>query len=121
MNKRSGLSLIEIIISMLIFALIMGGVANLFMATKKHALRGRLRMTKAELVRFFLDPIQTQVRQDQWGSNCISSDGTNTNCDASAQVLDGISYTPEYVKSPVAGTDLRKLKFTLSYPASVYE
>jgi hypothetical protein len=51
---------------MLIFALIMGGLANLFVATKRHILHAHSRMVASELGRYFLDRLQLHVRQDTW-------------------------------------------------------
>jgi len=54
---------------MLIFALIMGGLANLFVVTKRHILHAHARIAAGELGRYFLDPLQTHVRQDTWGTS----------------------------------------------------
>ena len=61
-----GLSLVEILVSTLIFALVMGGLANLFVATKQHILYAHSRIAAAELGRYFLDRLQMDVRQDTW-------------------------------------------------------
>ena len=67
--KEAGLTLVEILISMLIFALIMGGLANLFVATKRHILHAHSRMVASELGRYFLDRLQLHVRQDTWDTS----------------------------------------------------
>ena len=114
-NNYLGLTLVEILVSMVIFALIMAGLANLFTATKRLTLHSRYRITAGELGRYFLDPLQMGVRQDEWGSNCVSTNGINTGgCDITKQTIDNTTYTPEYEKSLVAG--IRKVKLTVSWP-----
>lgn len=65
MNKR-GLTLIEILISFIILALVIGGLANLFISGKNWILHSRSRMGGGELGKLFLDPLQMAVRQDTW-------------------------------------------------------
>jgi Tfp pilus assembly protein PilW len=67
--KESGLTLLEIIIAILILALVMAGLVNLFISGKRWILHSRARMTGAELGRVFLDPLQMQVRQSDWGNS----------------------------------------------------
>jgi prepilin-type N-terminal cleavage/methylation domain-containing protein len=114
-TKNAGVSLIEILISMLILSLIMGGFANLFLSTKRNILHIRSRTVAGELDRYFLDRLQMDVRQDEWGSNCLSSDGTDTNCDTTAETIDNMGYTPQYEKSLVDTTTLRKVKLTITW------
>ena len=114
-RKLAGLSLVEVLVSMMIFALIAGGLSNLFVSTRAITLFHRHRIVAAELGRYFLDPLQMQVRQDQWGSNCLSTPGTNTNCNTAAVSIDGTDYTPEYVKSQIAGTEIRRLRLTIRW------
>lgn len=98
MNKK-GLTLVEILVSSLILALIMIGLANLFVAGKRHILHSRSRMAGGELEKFFLEPLQMNVRQDQWGGNCLSTNGVNPpGCNTAAWIdpSSGIQYTPQY-------------------------
>jgi len=115
-TKTQGLSLIEILIAMLTFALIMGGFANLFFSTMNLTTHHRHRIVATEMARFFLDALQMDVRQDQWGSNCLSTDGIDTNCVITSQTRDGITYTPEYDKSSgIFGTTLRRVILTVDW------
>src|SRR3989338_5521605 len=72
--RKKGLSLLEILISTLILALLMIGLGNIFVAGKKLILHSRSRMTGGELGKNFLDPFQRLVRQDEWDT------GPNQNC-----------------------------------------
>lgn len=61
-----GFSLIEILISILILALIMTGLVSLFISGKRWILHTRSRMAAGELGKYFLEPLQMEVRQDTW-------------------------------------------------------
>ena len=65
-TKDCGLTLVEIIISMVILAIIIGGIANLFLATKRHTLHSSFRMTAAGLGRYFLERLNLDVNQETW-------------------------------------------------------
>ena len=97
---KKGLSLIEILVAAIILALVMTGLANTFIAAKRHILHSRLRMTAAELGKYFLEPLQMQVRQDEWGTaNCLSQ----ANClDETAGPAEGLDrdYTAHYTITP---------------------
>jgi prepilin-type N-terminal cleavage/methylation domain-containing protein len=126
MSKKA-LTLVEVIVSMVIFALIMAGLANLFVATKRLTLHSHSRMMLGELGRYFLDPLQMDVDQSEW----VGSDYTNDlrlreNDQGESVQLDGVDYTPTYtVKEPPGfdpnPTQMRKVKIVVSYPASAYE
>ncbi|MBL7081262.1 MAG: hypothetical protein ISS44_01665 [Candidatus Omnitrophica bacterium] len=111
MLKKKAVTLIEITVSLLILALIMAGMVNIFVATKRLTGHARYRMTGGEIGRRFLDPLQMNVRQDQWGSNCLSS---GAGCPA-AQTIDNITYTPTYSFSNLLSGRLRKVKLTLTW------
>lgn len=101
----------EICISTLIMALIMAGLMNVFLAVKRLSLHTRSRAQTIELGRMFLAPLQLQVRQDQWGDNCL----TNTAlCSAQTETLNSIPYAANYVTSDIYGA-LRKAKVTITW------
>lgn len=108
----------EIIISVIILAVIMAGVTNLFVSGKRWILHARMRMTGGELGRQFLDPWQMQVRQDEWATNCL---GTSNGAGCINLVADmglwtdsnGITYTPTYEISQVG--NLRKVRLTVTW------
>lgn len=91
----------EIIVSMTILTVVMAGLLNFFISAKKQTHYSRSRVTAAELGRYFLDPLQMQVRQDQWGSNCLSAGCSNAGCLGlggcpSAQTINNIPFSPAY-------------------------
>jgi len=113
-NKK-GFTLLEILIAALILALVMTGLASIFLAGKRHLAHTRSKIQAAELGKLFLAPLQQDVRQDQWEarSNCLSSDGS-TGCPG-AQTVDNITYTPNYNISDLSGTTLKKVKVTINW------
>jgi Tfp pilus assembly protein PilV len=98
MNKK-GLSLLEILVATILLALLTTGLANIFIAGKRYILHARMRMTGGELGKFFLEPLQRDVRQDQWGNNCLSTNGINpAGCDTNTWTdpSDRTVYSPSY-------------------------
>ncbi len=109
-----GFTLLEILISTVILVLVTTGLASVFLAGRRHLMRTRSKIQAAELGRLFLAPLQSQVRQDQWGSNCLTG---AAGCPG-AQSIGSIPYTPTYDISDVNGTTLRKVKVTINWPKS---
>lgn len=100
-----GFTLVEILVATIILALTVGGIANVFVASKRNIMHARSRMSGGEIGKYFLDPLQMNVRQDQWdtaaanaAANCLKSD-PSAGCPA-AQA----GYTPGYTITDVAGT-----------------
>lgn len=115
MNKKA-LTLIEIIVSIVILALIIGGMANMFISGKRWVLHARSRMSGGELGKYFLDPLAQDVRQDQWasGNNCLTG---GVNCPAQ-ETIENISYTPSYNVSDLnlsPNSSLKKVITTISW------
>lgn len=120
MNKKA-FTLLEIIISTVIMALVTAGLAHIFVIGKRRIIYTRSKMQTAELGRLFLDPLQKDVRQDLWLTNCL---GAETGCPG-AESLDGITYTPTYTIDDIlmGGTNpsLRKVTVTISWDEPVQQ
>lgn len=101
MNKKA-LTLLEIIVAVTILAITLAGLVNLFISGKRWILHSRSRMAGGELGKYFLDPLQMDVKQDEWSNRCLGSGGT-LNCPLT-QNLDNIQYSPTYNISNVEGT-----------------
>ncbi len=114
MNKKA-VTLLEVLIAILILAITMANLVNLFVSGKRYILHARSRMNAAESGRSFLDSLQMDVRQDLWNNNCVSTDGVNISCNTTPQSINDINYTPTYTKSPVAGTELRRVVTSISW------
>ncbi len=112
----AGFSLIEILVATLILALVTAGMAYVFLAGRKHILHARARTQSAELGRLFLAPLQKDVRQDLWGSNCVGSGVGCPSTPANDVLLDGITYKPTTTAvSNVPGTSLKKVTITINW------
>ena len=112
--KKKGLSLLEILVATMLFALVMTGLASVFLAGKRHLLRSRSKITTAEVIKSSLEPLQMQVRQDQWTSpgNCL---GTG-NCPGQTWIGESnITYSLVNTWTIIPGTALRKVKTTVNW------
>lgn len=70
--KRKGLSLLEILISTILLALVIAALANIFIATKRLVMHTRSRAAAAELSRIYMDSLQMQISQQNWGTTTAS-------------------------------------------------
>lgn len=104
MNKKA-VTLLEILISVLILAMLMAGMAGLFISGKKWILHARTRATSSELTKKALSYLQGQVSQASWGSNCLSATGA---CFPVEETLGPTRYTAAYTTSNVGTTGLRR-------------
>jgi hypothetical protein len=114
-SKRKSLSLLEILIAGIILTLVLVGLLNTFLAGKRWVLHNRLRMTGGELGKYFLDPLQNQVRWDTWNASCLGT-GISANCPDTPVVLDR-PYTAHYAVSPNTPiNNINKVTVDISYP-----
>ncbi len=110
--RKKGLTILEILVASIILAIVTAGLANIFFVGKKYILRSRSRMAAGELGKVFLDPLQMDVRQDLWTSNCL---GSEIGCPG-PEAVGPVTYTPVYditPGSPVA--NLNKVKVTIKW------
>jgi len=127
-----GLTLIEIIVSIVIFTLVLTGLTGLFISGKNIILHSFYRLGGGELGRLFLDPLQMHVRQDTW-DNAVTNDlslGMRYCGGASApqaqscasvpqRTLRGREYSGTYeVYGFGGGLDLRRVYLTINWPES---
>jgi len=96
-----------------ILALVVTGLVNVFVASKGFIQHSRLRMSAGEIGKKFVDPLQAYIRQDTWSTGCF---GTNTLANATSP--DG-KYTAAYSISDLNPSDpnntLKKVKATVSW------
>ena len=121
-NKRA-LTLLENLISLVIVILIVTIIGKVFFWGREMLIFNRPKLTAAELARYYLSPLQMQVRQDQWDTNCLGTRNGSL-CGAPPAFPDPelqpgvvglIMYTPVYTISEVPGTTLRKVKVKVSW------
>lgn len=125
----TGFTLLEIIVAAIIIAVLMWGLTNLFISGRRHIMHARLRMAGGELGKYFLEPLQREVREDQWqaNSNCLTGNGAGTcphttGCDLCTwRDPSRIVYTPNYQITPLLVDAqnplgrLRKVRLRLSW------
>jgi hypothetical protein len=114
-----GISLLENLIAVVILVMIIFGMVGIFISGRQHIGHSRSLVAAAELGRYYLAPLQMQVRQDQWAGNCLGArNGTLCQSDAAflPQNINGILYTPTYVVSDAPGTTtMRRVKLTITW------
>lgn len=121
----------EVIVSAVLIAIVLAGLANLFVAGKRYILHARSRITGGELGRVFLDPLQMQVREDTWnqatndltvGTRYCDSDPAHAglqqqDCPTQAErTLSGIEYSASYAITPhPQDANTRKVVTTINW------
>lgn len=112
-NKKA-LTLLEILVSLIILALLLTGLANIFLAGKRYTQRSRVRMAGGEIGKYFLDPLQNHVNQATWTSNPLGSQSVATQ----NITIDGRNYRGEYnVNTAGLPSNLTRVKVTITLPS----
>jgi len=115
MHNCRGFTLVEIVVASVVLSLVVVGMLSIFVAGSKHLIHTRERMTSAELGKFFLDPMQMSVRQDQWTvTNALLIAGP-INLPSTPQMINNRQFSGTYRTDPVAGTDLRRVTATITW------
>jgi prepilin-type N-terminal cleavage/methylation domain-containing protein len=119
LRAKKGFTLLEVIVSTILLSLIMGALASLYFGAKRWVLHARMRMQATEVSTSYLDPLQRNVRQDQWNpaSNCLSTDGA-AGCNTVADNIEGIVYAPAYIVSAppaTVGGNNKKITLTITW------
>jgi prepilin-type N-terminal cleavage/methylation domain-containing protein len=104
--RKNGLTLIEVLVSLIIISITMAGLVNIFVSARRHILHARTRMTGGELGKYFLDPLQMEVRQDTWDNNNLSAPLSYA---GPSQTIERINYRPFYNVTNVNDTTLRRV------------
>ncbi len=110
MCKKKGFTLVEILVASVLFFLVILGLASVFVSAKRLTLHARERMVSAEIGRFFVDSLQSEVKQDGWNNSIfVLGKAPET------QTINNTVYTATYAISDVAGTDLHRVITTISF------
>ncbi len=116
MNVR-GISLLENLIAVVILVLIVFGMVGIFVSGRQNIGHSRNLVAASELCRYYIEPLQMQVRYDTWADagNCLGTKN-GTACDTASQNINGIIFTPAYEISDAPGTSaVRKVKLTITW------
>jgi len=129
MRKQKGFSLVEVLVASVIFFLVMAGLSGVFISGNKLIIHARERMASAQLGKFFLDPLQADVRQDTWDCTGASSCGgivnrlnvSSAQVSFTSQTVNSRPFSATYtvadgtIDSALAGTDLRRVSATITW------
>jgi len=113
MSKKSGFTLVEIMVAAIVFSLIILGLVSVFIAASKHIAHSRERMTSAQLGKFFIDPLQAYVRFDTWDD--IDNELSVGTKFGEIQIINNRNFSEEHDISVVADTDLRRVTSTITW------
>jgi hypothetical protein len=72
-------------------------------------------MSGGELGKYFLEPLQMDVNQTQWGNNCLSA---NVSCPGNQTISYGsynITYSPAFNFTSIPGTNLTKVVLNITW------
>jgi prepilin-type N-terminal cleavage/methylation domain-containing protein len=115
-----GFTLIEVLIASILIAIVTTGLAFVFFAGKTHLVHIRSRVQAAESGEYFLTSMRNEVRQDQWGANCLQGSTCPDTYAPASQALD-ITFYSNYTitaNAPVTNLTRVKLKVNWTEPAS---
>ena len=123
MYYKRGLTLLEIIISLVILSMMMLGMLSVFLSAKRQGIHSRTRISSVELGKLWLDPLQIQVRQNEsspglqngWNESNNGLRVRINDCSAGTITLNNIVYTPCYNVSTVGSTDLRRVTVRITW------
>jgi Tfp pilus assembly protein PilV len=110
LNKKA-LTLLEIIISMVILALVISGLINVFISGRQLIQHSRYRMSAGEISKLFIDPLQFYVRQDTWNSGCFGTDSLANSTNGSYTV----AYTISNLSNNTTNASVKKVKATINW------
>jgi len=135
--KRKAVTILEILISIVILAIGVGGLAGIFVTSKSYIEHSKSRIVGGELGKLFLNPLQMAVREDTWGATGNALNIGTTYCDgdaghaaqqnsacppANARRLNNIPYTAQYDISEIQldptghpNSKLRKVVATIGW------
>lgn len=117
-ENNSALTLMEILVSLSILALVLVGLMNVFLAGRRYMYTNRSKMEGGELGKYFLDSRKTDVDQSTWGANCV---GSNVGCPADSPADLGTPVDRDYratytSNAGPAPTTVRRITVNITWP-----
>jgi prepilin-type N-terminal cleavage/methylation domain-containing protein len=119
-KNRQGLSLLEIIISLLILSLVMYGMTSLFVASKGLVYHSSSRVLSMDVAKYFFEDSGLAVSADNYtaNQNCLYDDAA---CSGNSTVTyNGITYNITYhtdnvTNSSGSNTTIRKVVINVTW------
>ncbi len=107
--------MLEIVVSMLLLSLVLIGLANVFVASGGYMKHSRSRISASQLSSVFVEPLQNEVRQSDWGegTNNLSVGVRNE----SVVNIGGVDYHPSYniTDQTSGGAALRRVQIRIRW------
>jgi hypothetical protein len=114
----SGLTLLEIMVSMIILVLVVLGFVNVFSVSRGYIMHSRSRLSASQLASVFLDPLQDNVTDTDWnlGTNNLRLRPIPSPIFPPA-TLNGVIYNANYTiaDDTTTGTELRKVQVNITW------
>ena len=112
-RNLAGISLLEIIVSLMILALVLVGFSNVFVVSRGYMAHSRSRVSASQLGTVFLEPLNNAVNQSNWdqAGNPLSAQTVVR----APVTISGVAYTPSYVIDNITSTTLRRVKVDISW------
>jgi Tfp pilus assembly protein PilV len=113
-GTSAGISMLEIIVSMLILALVLLGLINVFVVSNSYLAHSRARISASQVGTVFLEPLQNDVRASDWNasSNNLSIQSGVKNI----TTVNGLDFTPAYeIADDPTGTTLRRVRVNITW------
>ncbi|MBP7216331.1 MAG: type II secretion system protein [Candidatus Omnitrophica bacterium] len=114
---RKGVSLLEVVVSIIILSVAVAGIISVFVSSTRHFRHQQERIDSAEAAKAYFSQLAMDVRQDTWGNpNCLSlnqdgDDGVNpAGCPP-----DTTDYDFRSRIDGVAGTSLRRVNLMVEW------
>ena len=110
-KRKTGVSLVEVVISAVILAVALAALLASFVSVRKFVNRAERRLTGATLARDRFSSLTSAVNAATWNSGNLA--GGNVVSDAVVG-SDGTNYGRSYIVSNVAGSDYRQVNMTVN-------
>lgn len=135
--RKKGLTILEVLVSAVIFSLLLLGLVNIFISVKRHLLHTQSMVAGGELGKVFLDPLNMNVNQSKWSDlihdyTTVTATGLQLSTEPAGRVgpvqrvppsdLSGFPYTPTYhvtrpsmVEVIDPNTAMRKMRVVITW------
>jgi len=112
MKNKSGLTLVEILVSLLILSIAVSGIVSVFIASERYVVRSQRRLQAAILVRQILEGLHNEVRQDTWDTGRLRHGYSET---TPPITIDNITYNLTFNVSNLPNRDYRQVTVNVSW------
>jgi Tfp pilus assembly protein PilV len=108
-----GFSLLEILVSLLILAVVITGIMSVFISSQRYIIRSRHRLQAANIARQILEDLYREVRQDTWDTGELR--GNYSKSGSITLPGEPITYNWNFTVSNVTGYSYRRVTVNVSW------